>query len=296
MRISLPNRVALSYVDQGDENGRPVLVLLPGLTDSWRSYERVLPHLPASNRVIAVSLRGHGDSDRPETGYRTKDFAMDVVELLAMLRIPRAVVVGHSSASLVAQRLAIDNPGRTAGIVLEGSFTTLRGRKEVVEVVASTIAPLQDPVTPEFVRKFATGTISRPVPQSFMDAMVQESLKVPARVWKEAFAGLLLDDHTSELGAIAAPSLLIWGDQDALIGREQQDALASAIPESRLVVYAGVGIPPTGRTPLASQPTSSRSWIRSRNTTGRDLLPEITAFGSAGRSGPFPVPCSPTAP
>lgn len=242
-RITLSNGLALSCVDQGERTA-PVLVLLPGLSDSWRSYELVLAYLPASIRVIAVSLRGHGDSDKPESGYRTKDFSADVADLLSVLRINRAIVAGHSSASLVAQRFAIDYPQRTAGIVLEGSFATLRGRREVEDVVASAIAPLTDPITPDFARKFAAGTVVRPVPQSFMDAMVAESLKVPARVWRDAFAALLLDDHTAELGHIRAPTLLVWGDQDGLIGREAQDALATGIPGSRLVVYSGVGHSP----------------------------------------------------
>jgi non-heme chloroperoxidase len=242
-RITLSNGLSLSYVDQG-EHTAPVLVLLPGLSDSWRSYELVLAHLPGSIRVIAVSLRGHGDSDKPESGYRTKDFSADVADLLSLLGIDRAIVAGHSSASLVAQRFAIDYPQRTAGIVLEGSFATLRGQREVEDVVASAIAPLTDPITPDFARKFAAGTVVRPVPESFMEAMVGESLKVPARVWREAFAALLLDDHTSELAHIRAPTLLVWGDQDRLIGREGQDALIAGIPGSRIVVYAGVGHSP----------------------------------------------------
>lgn len=247
-RIALPSGLRLSYVDHGDRIG-PVLLLVPGLTDSWRSYQLVLPHLPASIRTIAVSPRGHGDSDKPETGYRTADFAADVADLLSALGVRRAVVAGHSSGSLVAQRFAIDHPDRAAGLVLEGSFATLRGRKEVEELVASTFAPLKDPIAPEFVREFEGGTIVRPVPRWFIDIMVQEGLKVPARVWRDGFTGLLLDDHTAELGAIRAPSLLVWGDKDALIGSEQQDVLTRGITGARLVAYPGVGHTPHWEAP-----------------------------------------------
>ena len=242
-RTTVPNRLTLSYVDQGHGSG-PTIVLLPGLTDSWRSYERVLPLLPSSVRVIAVSLRGHGDSDKPEHGYRAKDFADDVRALLDDLKIPSVVAVGHSSAGLVAQRLAIDDPDRTAGLVLESSFTTLRGREDLQTYVATTMAPLQDPIDPAFVSRFHSGTVLQPVPAPFLDAMVQESLKVPARVWSEGFSGLLLEDHTTELAAIRAPTLLIWGDGDAIIDREQQHTLRSAVASAQLVVYSGVGHTP----------------------------------------------------
>jgi pimeloyl-ACP methyl ester carboxylesterase len=61
---SLRGGLRLEYVEQGDRNGLPV-VLLHGYTDSWHSYERVPPYLPRNLRVFAISQRGHGDSDRP---------------------------------------------------------------------------------------------------------------------------------------------------------------------------------------------------------------------------------------
>jgi pimeloyl-ACP methyl ester carboxylesterase len=70
---------------------------------------------------------------------------------------------------------------------------------------------------------------------------VGESLKVPARVWRAAFAGFLHDDLTPELGRIAAPTLIIWGDQDGCCSRAMQNALVSGIPQPQLVVYAGAG-------------------------------------------------------
>jgi pimeloyl-ACP methyl ester carboxylesterase len=232
----------LSYVDQGDR-AAPALVLLPGLTDSWRSYELVLPHLPESVRAIAVSQRGHGDSDKPESGYRTQDFASDLLEFLDTLGLQDAVVAGHSSASLVVRRFAIDNPGRATGLVLEGSPFTLRGNRDMEAFVGSTLSSLRDPLDPDFVRGFAEGTTGQ-VSRSFMDAMVRESLKVPARVWREAFESLLRDDDTDELRHVAAPTLLIWGDRDTLVGRDQQDMLATEIPGSELLVYPGVGHTP----------------------------------------------------
>jgi non-heme chloroperoxidase len=237
--IRLRNGLELSYVDQG-ERASPAVMLVPGLTDSWRTFELVLPHVPPSIRVIAPSLRGHGDSDKPDSGYRTSDFASDVAELLDALELSRTVVVGHSSSGLVAQRFAIDNPARTAGIVLEGGFASFRSNPAAVEFVTKAIPALHDPLDPEFVREWAEGT-TKAVPRAFMDTMVAEILKVPARVWRAAFEGLLQVDHTAELGAVRVPTLLIWGDQDTLASRDHQDVLSSGIPQAELVVYEGVG-------------------------------------------------------
>ena len=58
---TLPNQVTLPYVEQGDPAGDAVL-LLHGITDSWRSFEGLLPHLPTSLHAFALSQRGHGDA------------------------------------------------------------------------------------------------------------------------------------------------------------------------------------------------------------------------------------------
>ena len=243
MTVSLPSGLTLSYVDQGDHDGQAV-VLLHGLTDSWRSFQGVLPLLPASLRAVAVSQRGHGDSDKPQGGYRISDFTSDLAEFLDSLNLTRAVIVGHSSHGLVAERFAIDHPTRATGIVLESSFATLRGNRDAERFVASTISTLRDPIDSNFVRKFQKGTFLKSVPQSFLDDAVADTMKVPARVWRAAFEGLLLADHTSELRAIQVPTLIVWGDQDAIISRDKQDELVSFIPDAHLIVYEGVGHSP----------------------------------------------------
>lgn len=100
---------------------------------------------------------------------------------------------------------------------------------------------LTDPVDPGFVREFQESTLAQPVPQAFFETVVQESLKVPARVWKAAVEGLLKDDFSEELDTIKAPTLIVWGDRDETCPRSDQLALRAAIKDSRLVVYPGAG-------------------------------------------------------
>lgn len=121
-------------------------MLLPRPTDSWRSYQLILDRIPALVRTIAVSQRGHGDSDKPATGYRVADFADDVVALLDALHIEHAVLAGHSGSCLVARRVAIDAPERFAGLALEASPTTLRGDPAIEEFVTSVVSGLHDPL------------------------------------------------------------------------------------------------------------------------------------------------------
>lgn len=246
--VTLASGLTLSYGDHGVGPAEPVVLLLPGPTDAWRSYQPVLELLPPGLRAVAVSQRGHGTSDKPESGYDVGDFAADVIPLLDALGIARAVIAGHSGSCLAARRVALDHPDRVAGLVLEAAPTTLRDDPRLRELVAS-LSSLEDPVEPGFAQSFVTATSSDHVEPGLVEALVADVLAVPARVWRATFAGLLRYDDTAELHFLEAPTLLVWGDADGLVTREMQDELVRAIPAAELLVYPGVGHTPRWEDP-----------------------------------------------
>lgn len=242
-QIETRNGLLFSCAEQGDFHGTPV-VLLHGYTDSWRSFAPLMTHLPRRFRTVAVSQRGHGDSVKPAKGYALADFAADLEMLLDALGIDRAVVVGHSMGSLVATRFAIDHPDRVAGLGLIGAFTTLKGNPAAEAFWRDAVANLADPVDPALARGFQESTLARPVPPAFLDGVVAESLKAPARVWRAAFRAMLDDDFSAELPRIAAPTLIVWGDRDDFAGRAEQEALKAAIAGAVLKLHPGSGHAP----------------------------------------------------
>lgn len=237
--VELPTGATLDYVEQGDPSGVPVL-LLHGLSDSWRSYELMLPHLPPSVRGFALSLRGHGESSRPAGAYRFRDFAADVRAFMDALDLDAAFLVGHSLGSAIVQRFALDHPDRTLGIVLVNSFHSL-AKSPVSRELWPVVEQLDDPVGQDFVREFQESTITQPVPDTFLRTAVQESMKLPASVWRHVIGSAMQHDFSQELVNIEVPTLLVWGDQDAMIPRSEQDAQVGAIRNARLLVYEGAG-------------------------------------------------------
>ena len=235
----MPGLLELPYVEQGDASGIAV-VFLHAYADSWRSFERLLPHLPRSIRAVAVTQRGHGDAGKPVTGYRVEDFAGDLEAFMDALELESAVLVASSSATFTVQRFAIDNPLRALGLVLIGVPWSLRD-KRVGSSLVKTVSELQDPVDPEFVRDFVESTVVGPVPWAFSEAMIEESHKVPAHVWKATMNGLLEAKPVTEADAISAPTLIVWGYRDDFVPRSDQERLTVAIPRSQLVVYEGAG-------------------------------------------------------
>jgi non-heme chloroperoxidase len=83
--------------------------------------------------------------------------------------------------------------------------------------------------------------LARRVPAALLDTAVRESLKVPARVWRDTFAGFLEDDFADELDRIQAPTLVVWGDRDTLSPHADQQTLLRAIAGSRLLTYEDHG-------------------------------------------------------
>jgi pimeloyl-ACP methyl ester carboxylesterase len=239
--VRLSTGVRLSYAAQGDPRGRPA-ILLHGLSDSWFSYSRVLPRMSAAHLLYALDLRGHGDSDRPAGGYTPRDMAADVIAFMDAMGIERAVLVGHSMGSFVAQRAVMVAPERVAGLVLIGSAGN--ARNEVTLELERAMASLPESVPAGFAREFQAGTMHRPVPEEFLARVVLESVKAPTRVWRAALGGLLENGRFGGLPDSRVPALLIWGDRDAIFPRAEQEALVAAMPVASLRVYRETGHAP----------------------------------------------------
>ena len=238
--IELPTEVTLNYAEQGSTEGVPV-ILLHGMGDSWRSFEPVLEFLPDYYHVFALSQRGHGDSSKPEKGYLYNDFASDLAAFLDALGIKEAVLVGHSMGSSNAKRFALDYPERTLGLVLIGSFIDASNDPEDQELYDTIISKMEDPLERDQIEELQKEVMGGKIPQQFLETIVQESLKVPARVWKAVVLRDLEEDISTELSDIKVPTLIMWGDQDPASDRSAQDFQLKTIPDAKLLVYEGLG-------------------------------------------------------
>ncbi len=237
----LSTGLQVHYAQQGDREGEAI-VFLHAYVDSWFSYSRMLPLLSPSYHAFAPDQRGHGDSDKPQCCYTADDYAADVDAFMEAVGIEKATLVGDSSGGLIAQRVALDYPHRVRRLVLIGSPTTLVNNEAVTKAGEEMLAGLKDPIPPEFVREFVLGTIHHPVPEEFLAGAVSESLKVPARVWRDYYEGVVVTvDDIARLHEIDAPTLILWGEQDALLPREEQEWRAAAIPNATLRVYSETG-------------------------------------------------------
>jgi non-heme chloroperoxidase len=237
--VTLRDGVRLEYEERGDPDGVPVL-LLHGATDSRRSWDMVLPHLPPSIRAVALTQRGHGDSDKPGALYTIEQMAADAAAAIDALGLGPAVVVGHSMGTWVAERLAIDSPERVRALLIEAGPGAPRENAELFGFFEE-MSVFPGPIDDEVAREFQLGTTERPLADELLDLFVAESLKLPPSLWRVLFGSFLDVALYEGISSVAVPALLIWGDRDALVTRAEQDRLVETIPQARLTVYEGTG-------------------------------------------------------
>jgi pimeloyl-ACP methyl ester carboxylesterase len=231
----------------------PPLVLLHGIMLSSALWVHQLRDLADHHRVIAVDLRGHGQSLPGSTGSGIEILADDVRTVLETLGVEHAIVVGHSMGGMVALQLATGLPPderrrRIAGIVLTsttaGPFVTLPGFTGVVRVTGPVTArallvgervgakalPSRD--LRWWLTRLGFGADAPAVQVRFVEAMHRGT---PSRTLADLIGSLATFDLSSKLGALDVPVLVVVGSHDKLTAPRLARRLAAALPEASLV-------------------------------------------------------------
>ena len=268
--ITLANGVRLEIAEKGPRGGTPI-VMLHGITDSRHSFDPVWDHLPNDWHAIAVSQRGHGASDKRPERYSTPDFAADIALLAQVLDLPPMVVVGHSMGSSVALQLAGDRPDVVHAVVGIGTFARYRDKADLRAYLDTEVAALQDPVPDAVAREFQVSTLAHPIDEAMLEVMVRESRKVPARVWRAAFDGLLEDRFCTGIPTIQAPVLLLWGSATVMRCAATRTSCAPRCPTHAWWRTKRPATRCTGSNRSDSCAISRRSWRRSTRLASTPL-------------------------
>jgi len=246
-RVTLSNGIELAYLERGNPQGKPLL-LLHGYTDTSRSWSLLVPYLERY-RLIIPDQRGHGASAAPECCYGTIQMAEDARQLLDSLKLERMAVAGHSMGSMVAIALAADHPERVDRIVLIGSTALAPVRRG--DWLWTNVAELKFPLdrNSKFLREWHPANQPTPVDPVFAEAAMEEILAIQPQVWRGVMRELADVPVARHADDIKAPALILSGGADPLFPPEHHQALVKAIPGSTGYVYPGLG-----HNPLWEQP------------------------------------------
>ncbi|MGH2784158.1 MAG: alpha/beta fold hydrolase [Actinomycetota bacterium] len=235
----------------------PAIVLIHGMAGSSETWSPLLEALGRSASVIAPDMPGHGASAKPRGDYSLGSLASGIRDLLIVLGIDRATIVGHSLGGGVAMQFAYQFPERCERLVLVSSGGLGR---EVSALLRSLSAPGAEYVLAlgcsERVRKAGIavgGLLSkvgiRPTPALGEVWRSYSSLSDPET--RKAFLHTLrsvIDVGGQRVSALdrlylaaEVPTLIVWGDRDPLIPVAHGRDANAAMPGSRLEIFEGSG-------------------------------------------------------
>src|SRR5581483_11761266 len=122
--VTIADGVTLSYDERGDREAQP-LVLVHGVSMSRRYFHRQLEPLSERYRVIALDLRGHGDSSDAPAGHTIPHYARDLAQFIDALGLERPVLLGWSMGAFVAHDYIKQfGTGGLTGLILSGESAT----------------------------------------------------------------------------------------------------------------------------------------------------------------------------
>lgn len=259
--LTLPGGQRVHVRDEGPREA-PVLVLVHGSNASLHSWEPWVTRLAGRYRFVSLDLPGHGlTGPAIDRRYGLADYAGVVDGVAKALRLPRFVLVGHSMGGAVAARYALAHPDGLRGLVLVGAAgePDAAGRRPPIGFRFS-----QSPLLGALIPYLG--------PRALFAASYRGSVAVPARAdpaiidryWRlNLYPGnrqATVDRARTPRVPITAgalkdmnlPTPLMWGRQDRLVPVSGARWYAAALPDSRTVIYDGVGHIPMDEVPARS--------------------------------------------
>lgn len=233
------NGIQMHVADTGA--GRP-LVFLHGLGWDHLLWQSATRRFAGAYRVIAGDTRGHGESDKPAGPYTIATFADDWHGALAALGVRDACLVGFSQGGMIAQWLAVRHPEDVGALCLVSTSCRVDpGVREKLEEririarVEGAAAAAHAAAGSVFSSGYAAAhpdAIERFV--AWRAAMAQEPLFEATR------AGVGFD-VSKELARVSVPTLVVYGDEDALTPPAVVKQVAAAVPGAELIGVPGAG-------------------------------------------------------
>lgn len=228
----------IAYDVQGD--GAPVL-LIQGLGYGRWGWQPVTERLARNYRVIAFDNRGYGSSDKPAGPYTTAQMAADAVAVLDAAGAARAHVVGASLGGAVAQELALRHPDRVEKLVLVATMSGVTNMHPLPEKTLRMMveAPALDPAVA--LRRFVENALDpEPEPALVERIVALRMLNPPDPAgWAAQAAIWSTFDAWDDLPSIAAPTLVVHGEGDAVVDARNAPLIAGRIPGAQLRLVSG---------------------------------------------------------
>lgn len=252
------NGLKLHYLDFGGA-AKPPLVCIHGLSGNAHNFDAIAPHLSGTYRVIAIDVRGRGDSEwGPSGDYNPATYASDLAAMLEALGIERVTLIGTSMGGMISMSYAGGYPERVAKLVLNdvGPEVDQSGAKRITEYM--TASPTDFANIGEVAAYYRENYPAlRETPEAALIEFVKWAVKPGAGgrlVWKMDPAVRNIPrtgsaarpmDMWVPFARITAPILVVRGAESDILARATTERMVKVVPGTRVVEVPGVGHAPS---------------------------------------------------
>jgi len=251
------NDLALHYLELGKADAPPI-VCVHGYTGSADAFNALARHLQDRYRILALDVRGHGESAWSEAGaYRYEDQANDLAEFAKRLGLDKFVLIGTSMGGIIAMAYAAEHAERLSGLVVNdigpeaeagtqritqmvGSrpdeFATLEEamayRRAMSPILATRSAEDQHELALGVLRRRADGKWGWKMDPAYIRQRVENGPPARPLLWPA-------------LQALPCPTLVVWGTESDVLSEAQAQHMVDVLPRGELVRVLGIGHAPT---------------------------------------------------
>jgi pimeloyl-ACP methyl ester carboxylesterase len=249
--FTLPDGTRLAYLDVG--SGRPI-VFLHGWSSSLNWFREQLPVLSDRYRILALDFRGHGDSDKTESGHTMEQYARDVHDFVAGVGATDSVLVGWSMGSLVLwnsvlqfgrdQARAMVFVGQSASDLRTPAYEDGIVTPEEFHQMMLRLQTDRPALLAEWMRAMRMEATDEQVAW-----MVRDYERCPAHIATVAFYTQTMVNSLPAFPLINFPTRVFFGTDPKMYHISQGEYLARVIPGTRLVVFDR-----SGHVPMLEEP------------------------------------------
>jgi len=221
-QITTSDGVKLHYLEAG--SGQP-LIMIPGWSQTAEQFKYQIDGLSDQYRIIALDMRGHGESDKPSFGYKIARLAMDVRDVLIALELDKAVLLGHSmgcsviwnywdlfGADKLSKLILVDQmPFITSNPTWSEEELEASGAIFTPQALYDTINALGGPDGEETTKGFIGGMVTSAISDEEKSWIIERNLRMP-----RTHAATLLYNHSTQdwrdtISRINIPTLIVSG-------------------------------------------------------------------------------------
>lgn len=216
------------------------LVFIHGWAASHRFWKHQIKKFQKAYRVLAYDLRGHGDSDKPPTGYTISDHITDLETLLTQEKISEPILIGHSLGGMIALQYALESLNPPGALVLVGTspHPVPTFKRSIQFSFLSWIISLSRVRAAKFTR---SQIFSPDVDPALVEWVNQDSLRTPTHVIRQTLKAVKAFNVTDDLPEIECPICIINGEYETAVDSDTVTQMLQLMPQAMFTSIPGSG-------------------------------------------------------